>query len=89
MNQNNNVNTNKVWLYDINANDYIGLPNLPTKIRRTSVSLRNGYLYVFGGKNPGNDQKYVYRLPTQTLDKWERLDDLKSAVYDVSIIPYN
>ena len=46
------------------------------------------YMYSFGGwKN--EDRAYVFRIPLTLTTDWERLEDMNTADYDITVIPYN
>ena len=84
----NYMDLDSVLEYDIDANTYNAIPSLPDPIKRTTLVNINGYMYSFGGYRGGN-QATVFRIALTLTSDWEQLEDMDTANYDITVIPYN
>ena len=80
--------TDSVVEYDIDANTYNAIQSLPDPLRRSKLVNNNGYMYNFGGYK-GKDLKSVSRIALALTSDWEKLDDMATGGYDITVIPYN
>ena len=74
--------------YDIDANTYNAIQSLPDPIRRSTLVKNQGYMYSFGGYRSGN-KATVFRIALTLTSDWEQLEDMDTANYDITVIPYN
>ena len=74
--------------YDIDANTYNPVQSLPDPIRRVTLVKSGGYMYSFGGYD-GVSEATVARIALTLTSDWEKLEDMETPNYDVTVVPYN
>lgn len=77
--------TDIVLEYDIDSNSYNQIQSLPDPKTKTTMVIKNNYMYLFGGFN----NKAVYRIELGLTEDWEVLDDMKNNGKEIMVIPYN
>ena len=80
--------TDSVLEYDINSNSYNPVQSLPDPIVLASLVKKDGFMYTFGGYKSGS-KKTVARIELTLTSDWEKLEDMETANYDITVIPYN